>query len=60
MADKSQVVSPDPTEKTEAANGVLPSPGTVFGPFRIDFAQTIRKVEGDDDKTFTFNVGTQF
>ncbi|WP_443112342.1 outer membrane protein assembly factor BamA [Erythrobacter sp. Alg231-14] len=31
-----------------------------FGPFRIDFAQTIRKIEGDDDKTFTFNVGTQF
>ncbi|MFL0356960.1 outer membrane protein assembly factor BamA [Erythrobacter sp. GH1-10] len=31
-----------------------------FGPFRIDFAQTIRKVEGDDEKTFTFNVGTQF
>ena len=31
-----------------------------FGPFRIDFAQTIRKVEGDDDKTFTFNVGTRF
>ena len=31
-----------------------------FGPFRIDFAQTIRKVQGDDDKTFTFNVGTQF
>ncbi len=31
-----------------------------FGPFRIDFAQIIRKVEGDDDKTFQFNVGTQF
>jgi outer membrane protein insertion porin family len=31
-----------------------------FGPFRIDFAQTIRRVEGDDEKTFTFNVGTQF
>ena len=31
-----------------------------FGPFRIDFAQTIRKIQGDDDKTFTFNVGTQF
>ncbi|WP_084439724.1 outer membrane protein assembly factor BamA [Erythrobacter dokdonensis] len=31
-----------------------------FGPFRIDFAQTIRKVEGDDERTFTFNVGTQF
>ncbi len=31
-----------------------------FGPFRIDVAQTIRKVEGDDDQVFTFNVGTQF
>lgn len=31
-----------------------------FGPFRIDFAQTIRRIEGDDEKTFTFNVGTQF
>jgi outer membrane protein insertion porin family len=31
-----------------------------FGPFRIDFAQTIRRVEGDDERTFTFNVGTQF
>ncbi|MEQ5788803.1 outer membrane protein assembly factor BamA [Erythrobacter sp. NFXS35] len=31
-----------------------------FGPFRIDFAQIIRKVEGDDERTFTFNVGTQF
>jgi outer membrane protein insertion porin family len=31
-----------------------------FGPFRIDFAQTIRKVEGDDERRFTFNVGTQF
>ncbi|KEO91107.1 membrane protein [Erythrobacter longus] len=31
-----------------------------FGPFRIDFAQTIRKVEGDDDQVLTFNVGTQF
>lgn len=31
-----------------------------FGPFRIDFAQTIRRIEGDDEKTLTFNVGTQF
>ncbi len=31
-----------------------------FGPFRIDFAQSIVSVEGDDDKRFTFNVGTQF
>ncbi len=31
-----------------------------FGPFRIDFAQSIRSVEGDDERRFTFNVGTQF
>lgn len=31
-----------------------------FGPFRIDFAKTLTKVEGDDTKAFTFNVGTQF
>ncbi|MCW1384731.1 outer membrane protein assembly factor BamA [Novosphingobium sp. KCTC 2891] len=31
-----------------------------FGPFRIDFAKVLSKVDGDDPKTFTFNVGTQF
>jgi outer membrane protein insertion porin family len=31
-----------------------------FGPFRIDISQTIRKVEGDDERRFTFNVGSQF
>jgi outer membrane protein insertion porin family len=31
-----------------------------FGPFRIDFAYALRKVEGDDTKLFSFNVGTQF
>ena len=31
-----------------------------FGPFRIDFAHALTKVEGDDTKSFTFNVGTQF
>lgn len=31
-----------------------------FGPFRIDFAKTLIKVDGDDTKSFTFNVGTQF
>ena len=31
-----------------------------FGPFRIDFAQTLLKQEGDDTKRFSFNVGTQF
>ena len=31
-----------------------------FGPFRIDFARIIKKEVGDDTKTFSFNVGTQF
>ncbi len=31
-----------------------------FGPFRIDFAKTLLKQPGDDVKSFTFNVGTQF
>jgi len=31
-----------------------------FGPFRLDFAKVLQKVDGDDTKSFTFNVGTQF
>ena len=31
-----------------------------FGPFRIDFAKALTKVDGDDTKSFQFNVGTQF
>jgi len=31
-----------------------------FGPFRLDFAKALLKQPGDDPKTFTFNVGTQF
>ena len=31
-----------------------------FGPFRIDFAKVLMKQKGDDTKSFTFNVGTQF
>ncbi|MBX7495710.1 outer membrane protein assembly factor BamA [Qipengyuania sp. 6B39] len=31
-----------------------------FGPFRIDVSQVIKKQPGDDTKTFSFNVGTQF
>ncbi len=34
-----------------------------FGPFRLDFAKALLTrggPEGDDPKTFTFNVGTQF
>jgi outer membrane protein insertion porin family len=47
-----------PTPRITAGIGV--NWNSPFGPFRIDFAQSIRRVEGDDDKTFTFNVGTQF
>lgn len=31
-----------------------------FGPFRIDISQVIKKQPGDDTKTLSFNVGTQF
>lgn len=31
-----------------------------FGPFRIDISKVLLKEKGDDTKTFTFNVGTQF
>lgn len=31
-----------------------------FGPFRIDLAYALRKQPGDDTKTLSFNVGTQF
>ena len=31
-----------------------------FGPFRINFAKTLLKQAGDNVKSFSFNVGTQF
>ncbi|MFM9934837.1 MAG: outer membrane protein assembly factor BamA [Novosphingobium sp.] len=31
-----------------------------FGPFRIDIAKVLSKVDGDDPQTINFNVGTQF
>ena len=31
-----------------------------FGPFRIDLAKALVSQEGDDEKLFSFNVGTQF
>jgi outer membrane protein insertion porin family len=31
-----------------------------FGPFRIDISKVLLKEPGDNTKTFTFNVGTQF
>ncbi|QPC99700.1 MULTISPECIES: outer membrane protein assembly factor BamA [Qipengyuania] len=31
-----------------------------FGPFRIDVSKVLKSQVGDDTKTFSFNVGTQF
>ncbi len=46
--------------KPRIAVGVGVNWNSPFGPFRIDFAHAITKVDGDDTKSFTFNVGTQF
>ncbi len=46
--------------KPRLAIGVGFNWNSPFGPFRIDFAKTLLKREGDDTKSFTFNVGTQF
>ena len=46
--------------KPRIAIGIGVNWNSPFGPFRIDFAKVITKVEGDDTKAFTFNVGTQF
>jgi outer membrane protein insertion porin family len=46
--------------KPRLAVGVGFNWNSPFGPFRIDFAKTLLKQDGDDIKSFTFNVGTQF
>ncbi|MGB7656387.1 MAG: outer membrane protein assembly factor BamA [Novosphingobium sp.] len=46
--------------KPRVAIGIGVNWNSPFGPFRIDFAKVLTKVEGDDTKAFTFNVGTQF
>ena len=46
--------------KPRIAIGIGVNWNSPFGPFRIDFAKTLLKVDGDDTKSFTFNVGTQF
>jgi outer membrane protein insertion porin family len=48
------------TWKPRIAIGIGVNWNSPFGPFRIDFARVILKQDGDDPKTFTFNVGTQF
>ena len=46
--------------KPRLAVGIGVNWNSPFGPFRIDFSKVILKEPGDDPKTFTFNVGTQF
>lgn len=63
-------VANTPTRYIEEYVGDTPSPrvsvgigvnwNSPFGPFRLDFAKVLKKANGDDPKTFTFNVGTQF
>ncbi|WP_296678731.1 outer membrane protein assembly factor BamA [Novosphingobium sp.] len=48
------------TIKPRISIGIGVNWNSPFGPFRIDFAKVLTKAEGDDTKTFTFNVGTQF
>ncbi|MFA7603702.1 MAG: outer membrane protein assembly factor BamA [Novosphingobium sp.] len=48
------------TWKPRIAIGIGVNWNSPFGPFRIDFSKVLLKQEGDDTKTFTFNVGTQF
>ncbi|WP_299327943.1 outer membrane protein assembly factor BamA [Parasphingopyxis sp.] len=40
--------------------GVGVSWNSPFGPFRIDLAYALLQEEGDEDKIFSFNIGTQF
>lgn len=48
------------TIKPRISIGIGVNWNSPFGPFRIDFAKTLLKAEGDDTKSFSFNVGTQF
>ena len=48
------------TWKPRVAVGIGVNWNSPFGPFRIDFSRVLLKQNGDDTKSFTFNVGTQF
>lgn len=48
------------TWKPRVAIGIGVNWNSPFGPFRIDFSKVLVDREGDDRKSFTFNVGTQF
>ncbi|MEQ9663668.1 MAG: outer membrane protein assembly factor BamA [Parasphingopyxis sp.] len=51
-------VGDSPSPRVTIGAGV--SWNSPFGPFRVDFAYALLKEDGDDNKIFSFNVGTQF
>ncbi len=48
------------TPSPRLAVGIGVNWNSPFGPFRIDLAHTFLKQRGDETKTLSFNVGTQF
>jgi outer membrane protein insertion porin family len=60
VAQKYDEVFVGDSPKPRISVGIGVNWNSPFGPFRIDFAKVLSKVEGDDPKAFTFNVGTQF
>ncbi|WP_414714458.1 outer membrane protein assembly factor BamA [Sphingomonas sp.] len=48
------------TPRPRVAVGIGANWNSPFGPLRLDLAYALTKVEGDDDKLFSFNVGTSF
>jgi len=48
------------TWKPRLSVGIGVNWNSPFGPFRIDLAHTLLKRRGDETKTLSFNVGTQF
>lgn len=46
--------------RPRVAVGIGANWNSPFGPLRLDLAYALTKVEGDDDKLFSFNVGTSF
>lgn len=51
-------VGDSPSPRVTVGAGV--SWNSPFGPFRIDLAYALLQEEGDEDKIFSFNIGTQF
>lgn len=58
QAFREEYVGNTPSPRVSVGIGV--NWNSPFGPFRLDFARVLKKANGDDPKTFTFNVGTQF